>query len=101
MGDYPVLPAKSLKSGEELHKIVDDNKEQLLGKTCIDKFGGVVPFLPKVDSVFFWNQMYSRPAEHNPDPVDIKGLAITDTSQQGARGAAAQTGSREVYRSQP
>lgn len=48
MGDYPVLPAKGLKSGEELHKIVDDNKEQLLGKTCIEKFGGVVPFLPKV-----------------------------------------------------
>lgn len=48
MGDYPILPAKGLKSGEELHKIVDDNKEQLLGKTCIDKFGGVVPFLPKV-----------------------------------------------------
>ena len=48
MGDYPVLPAKALKSGEELHKIVDDNKEQLLGKTCMEKFGGVVPFLPKV-----------------------------------------------------
>ncbi|KAI4234298.1 MAG: hypothetical protein LQ349_003870 [Xanthoria aureola] len=51
MGDYPVLPAKGLKSGEELHKIVDDNKEQLLGKTCIDKFGGVVPFLPKILSI--------------------------------------------------
>lgn len=48
MGDYPVLPAKDLKSGEELHKIVDENKEQLLGKSCMEKFGGVVPFLPKV-----------------------------------------------------
>lgn len=48
MGDYPVLPAKDLKTGEELHKLVDENKEQLLGKTCIEKFGGVVPFLPKV-----------------------------------------------------
>ncbi|KAL8780190.1 MAG: hypothetical protein Q9213_006588 [Squamulea squamosa] len=51
MGDYPVLPAKELKSGEELHKIVDDNKEKLLGKTCIDKFGGVLPFLPKILSI--------------------------------------------------
>ncbi|KAL9018616.1 MAG: hypothetical protein Q9185_004078 [Variospora sp. 1 TL-2023] len=51
MGDYPVLPAKDLKTGEELHKIVDENKEQLLGKTCIEKFGGVVPFLPKILSI--------------------------------------------------
>ena len=51
MGDYPVLPAKSLKTGEELHKIVDDNKEQLLGKKSIEKFGGVVPFLPKILSI--------------------------------------------------
>lgn len=51
MGDYPVLPAKVLKTGEELHKIVDENKEQLLGKQCMDKFGGVVPFLPKILSI--------------------------------------------------
>ena len=51
MGDYPVLPAKVLKTREELHKIVDENKEQLLGKNCIQKFGGVVPFLPKILSI--------------------------------------------------
>ncbi|KAL9580378.1 MAG: hypothetical protein Q9212_004530 [Teloschistes hypoglaucus] len=51
MGDYPILPAKDLKTGEELHKIVDENKEKLLGKTCIEKFGGVVPFLPKILSI--------------------------------------------------
>lgn len=51
MGDYPVLPAKVLKTGEELHKIVDENKEQLLGKQCMDKFGGVIPFLPKILSI--------------------------------------------------
>ena len=48
MGDYPVLPAKALETGQELHQIVDENKEQLLGKSCTEKFGGVVPFLPKV-----------------------------------------------------
>ena len=32
MGDYPVLPAKSLKTGIELYKIVDDNKEKLREK---------------------------------------------------------------------
>lgn len=51
MGDYPVLPAKVMKTGEELHKIVDENKEQFLGKQCMDKFGGVIPFLPKILSI--------------------------------------------------
>ena len=51
MGDYPVQPAKSLKTGEELHKIVDDDKEGLLGKNVMEKFGGVLPFLPKILSI--------------------------------------------------
>ncbi len=51
MGDYPVLPARVLKTGEELHKAVDDDKENLLGENCIKKFGGVVPFLPKILSI--------------------------------------------------
>lgn len=51
MGDYPVLPAKVLKTGKELHKLVDENNEQLLGKQCMDKFGGVIPFLPKILSI--------------------------------------------------
>ena len=51
MGDYPVQPAKVLATGEELHPIIDANKETLLGKKCIDKFGGVLPFLPKVLSI--------------------------------------------------
>ncbi|KAL8897612.1 MAG: hypothetical protein Q9207_007128 [Kuettlingeria erythrocarpa] len=51
MGDYPVLPAKELKTGKELHQIVDENKEQLLGRNGIDKFDGVLPFLPKILSI--------------------------------------------------
>ncbi len=51
MGDYPVQPAKSLRTGEELHKIVDENKEGLLGKDVTAKFGGVLPFLPKILSI--------------------------------------------------
>ena len=48
MGDYPELPAKVLKTGEDLHKVIEDNKEQLLGPSCIKKFGAVLPYLPKV-----------------------------------------------------
>ena len=51
MGDYPVQPAKSLKTGEDLHKIVDEDKERLLGKNVMGKFGGVLPFLPKILSI--------------------------------------------------
>ena len=51
MGDYPVQPAKSLKTGEELHKIVDEDKEGLLGKNVMSKFEGVLPFLPKILSI--------------------------------------------------
>ncbi|KAL8921968.1 MAG: hypothetical protein Q9208_005422 [Pyrenodesmia sp. 3 TL-2023] len=51
MGDYPVLPAKELKTGKELHQVVDENKEQLLGSNCTEKFGGAVPFLPKILSI--------------------------------------------------
>ena len=51
MGDYPVQPAKSLKTGEDLHKIVDEDKEGLLGKNVMEKFGGVLPFLPKILSI--------------------------------------------------
>jgi len=48
MGDYPDFPAKVLTTGEELRQVIDANKEQLLGKTCIEKFGPVLPFLPKI-----------------------------------------------------
>ena len=48
MGDYPELPAKCLETGEELHSIIARSKEKLLGKRCIEKFGAVLPYLPKV-----------------------------------------------------
>jgi mannose-6-phosphate isomerase len=51
MGDYPTLPAKSLSTGEELHTIIDQDKEKLLGRNCMEKFGGELPFLPKVSHV--------------------------------------------------
>ena len=51
MGDYPVQPAKSLKTGQELQKIVDADKKGLLGKNVMAKFGGVLPFLPKILSI--------------------------------------------------
>ncbi|KAL8758539.1 MAG: hypothetical protein Q9184_003892 [Pyrenodesmia sp. 2 TL-2023] len=51
MGDYPAVPAKDLKTGKELHQVVNENQEQLLGRNCIDKFGRELPFLPKILSI--------------------------------------------------
>ena len=48
MGDYPVLPAKVLETGEELHRVIDEHKEKLLGSNVIKKFDAQLPFLPKV-----------------------------------------------------
>ena len=50
MGDYPELPARVLKTGAELGKVLEKYKEKLLGKQCVEKFGGVLPLLPKVCS---------------------------------------------------
>ena len=51
MGDYPELPAKVLENGEALHSVIDQHAKQLLGEVCIRKFGGALPFLPKVLSI--------------------------------------------------
>lgn len=44
----PVLPAKVLNTGEELHKVIEDRKTELLGSSVIKKFDAQLPFLPKV-----------------------------------------------------
>lgn len=84
MGSKPVLPAKDLKTGEELHKIIDEHKEKLLGKKVTEKFDGVLPFLPKV------GDDYARPQTTNADcwsdTVNSKGTAVADPSKQGTVG---------------
>lgn len=96
MGDYPILPAKDLKTGTELHKIVDENKEKLLGKPCIDKFGGVVPFLPKVRICLVQPLFAFGVADDSLDSVNSKGTAPSNTPEQATLGKIAQEGSGEV-----
>ncbi|KAL6243485.1 hypothetical protein RBB50_009477 [Rhinocladiella similis] len=50
-GTYPELPSYSLKAGEDLQDILNANKEKLIGKTVLDKFGADLPFLPKILSI--------------------------------------------------
>ncbi len=48
MGTYPELPSSVLSSGEDLQRVLNANKEKLIGKPVLDKFGTDLPFLPKV-----------------------------------------------------
>jgi len=75
-GPKPVLPAKDLKTGEELHKIIDEHKEELLGKKVTEKFDGVLPFLPKVGDNHAGLQ--TTTADCTLDTVNSKGIAIAD-----------------------
>lgn len=47
-GDYPDFPARDLETGQELAELLKRNKEELLGRYSVDKFGDNLPFLPKV-----------------------------------------------------
>lgn len=51
MGTYPELPSYSLKTGEDLQEILNQNQEKLIGKKVLDKFGSDLPFLPKILSI--------------------------------------------------
>jgi mannose-6-phosphate isomerase len=51
MGTYPELPSYALDSGEDLQQILNSNKEKLIGKTVLSKFGADLPFLPKILSI--------------------------------------------------
>lgn len=51
MGTYPTTPSYVLESGELLQDVINANKEQLMGKTILNKFGADLPFLPKILSI--------------------------------------------------
>jgi mannose-6-phosphate isomerase len=50
MGTEPDLPSYSL-NGEDLQQILNKNKEHLIGRTVLDKFGSDLLFLPKILSI--------------------------------------------------
>jgi mannose-6-phosphate isomerase len=47
MGTYPTTPSLVLSSDENLQDALNANKEKLIGKTVLDKFGADLLFLPK------------------------------------------------------
>jgi hypothetical protein len=48
MGTYPTTPSLALGTGEDLQKHINANKEKLIGKPILNKFGADLPYLPKV-----------------------------------------------------
>ena len=51
MGTYPELPSYVLKTGENLQDVLNANKDKLIGKKVLEKFGADLPFLPKILSI--------------------------------------------------
>lgn len=51
MGTYPELPSRVLETDEVLQDVLNANKEQLIGKQVLSKFGTDLPFLPKILSI--------------------------------------------------
>ena len=47
MGTYPTLPSYVLSNGEPLQDALNANKEKLIRKAVLEKFGADLPFLPK------------------------------------------------------
>lgn len=66
MGTYPTTPSLVLATGEDLQKHINSNKEKLIGKAILDKFGADLPYLPKILSI-----AKALPLQIHPD----KGLA--------------------------
>lgn len=48
MGTYPTTPSHILSNGKDLQEHLNANKEKLIGKPILDKFGADLPYLPKV-----------------------------------------------------
>lgn len=51
MGTYPTTPSLVLSSGQDLQEHLNANKEILIGKPVLNKFGADLPFLPKVRGI--------------------------------------------------
>lgn len=56
MGTYPTTPSLVLSSGQDLQEHINENKEKLIGKPILDKFGVDLPYLPKVRTSYLFNQ---------------------------------------------
>jgi len=95
MGTYPTTPSLALSSGENLQKHINANKEKLIGKPILNKFGADLPYLPKVDSpnTMNWNQQLTPV----PDLVHRQSSAPPNPSRQGTGAEVAQERPREVW----
>ncbi|KAF7895437.1 uncharacterized protein EAF01_009399 [Botrytis porri] len=51
MGTYPTTPSLILSNGKDLQEHLNANKEKLIGKPTLDKFGADLPYLPKILSI--------------------------------------------------
>ena len=48
MGTYPTTPSFVMGTDKLLQDVLNEHKDELIGKTVLDKYGPDLPFLPKV-----------------------------------------------------
>ncbi|KAJ8062525.1 hypothetical protein OCU04_009053 [Sclerotinia nivalis] len=51
IGTYSTTPSPILSNGKDLQEHLNANKEKLIGKPILDKFGADLPYLPKILSI--------------------------------------------------
>ncbi|KAH7351070.1 RmlC-like cupin domain-containing protein [Rhexocercosporidium sp. MPI-PUGE-AT-0058] len=76
MGTYPTTPSLILSSGEDLQKHLNANKDALIGKPILSKFGSDLPYLPKILSI-----AKALPLQIHPDKALAQKLHAKDPSK--------------------
>jgi len=82
MGTYPTTPSLVLAIGEDLQKHINANKEKLIGKPILNKFGVDLPYLPKVTTP---QGLTTRILSSTLDPLNCKSSPTPNPPRQGTR----------------
>jgi len=78
MGTYPTTPSLVLSTGKDLQEHLNANKEALIGKPILSKFGADLPYLPKILSI-----AKALPLQIHPDKQLAQKLHEKDPSKFG------------------
>merc|ERR1712093_717843 len=78
MGTYPTTPSLVLSTGKDLQEHLNANKEALIGKPILSKFGADLPYLPKILSI-----AKALPLQIHPDKDLARKLHENDPSKFG------------------
>lgn len=93
MGTYSTTPSLVLGTGEDLQKRINANKEELIGKPILNKFGADLPYLPKVN---YTSSIPSQTLTGFSDTLDCQSPTSSDPPRQRPRSKTPQERPAEV-----